>query len=214
MATGAASQPVSARQIASVLPLAGMAGALLGAAGFGVLAGLGWVTGLWQLNVLATLSVFMLAGIAYVSFEMLRRRPSREERQSLAQDIAAGEVDELALDVTAAKAARDPEHGTLSLFLRLADGRVFYDCFDDAPGPDGWEQAPSAIPEPSLPRRTLLLVYGTASGALRETRMTGDSFTPQKVGVLAGDPSRWPEAGTFLNTGWDKIESRWFEKQA
>lgn len=187
--------------------VAGYSGLLLGALLAGSAMVLGWLTGLWPPVKLPVILPLVTAGIVYSSFEVWRRGPSRAAKAQRRRDLDSGFVDELVLgDVVAAKGFRDPEHGSLAYFLKLADGRVFFDYFDGEMAEPGWEKAIPNIPVEKHPKRALHLIYGTASGSLLRTRMSGESFEPESVSLLKGNTRYWPSCGSFRKTAWDDIE--------
>jgi hypothetical protein len=182
------------------------AGTILGGIVYAVFAATGWATGLWRGINLIVLIACMCCGISYVAFADWRRRPSREALQKRRLDEKSDYIDEITFEVLEAKAFRDPEHGVLSYFLKLSDGRVYFDCFDSRIPDDGWQDRMDNFAESELPSERLHLLYGTTSGDLVHSRMSGHRLQPISVNVLKGNPDYWPSPGTFRKTKWDDIE--------
>lgn len=195
---------VEVPKLAALLLVAAYAGLLTGAAFFGVYAAMAWVTGFTAYAMLIG-TLCLVAGFVLAFATILRRGPSRAERALLRRDIESGEVDELVLDIAEAKAFREPEHGGLMYFLKLRDGRVFF----DSPGgiaDAGWDRQPEVIPEADIPRQSLHLLYGPFSGRLIGSRFSGAAIHPVSVSIMKASPDYWPAPGTFRKTAWSEIE--------
>ncbi len=177
---------------------------VLAALAFAAVAFFGLLTGWWQPSVTLAILCALLA-MAAVGSAVYRRRtrlsPAGEKRR---HDLAAGVVDEITFGVVAAKAFREPEHGTLSYFLRLDDGRVFFDTLPRLPDA-GWEKSPEQIPAADLPGQTLHLLFGAESGELLGARYSGNRINPGGVYLFRSDLSRQPAQMSF-DLAWDRIE--------
>jgi hypothetical protein len=185
---------------------------IVAAAAYGGLVLLGSLTAWWEGGPGIAVAAIAIAGIAVGRAGLQRRNyvtPGSEER---ARDAASGEVNEITFAVTAAKAFREPEHGTPMYFLKLDDGRVFFDTVGSSMGEPGWEKALGSIAEGQLPRKTLHLLFGIESGSILCTRYSGEPVRPESVNVLKGNPSYWPDPATFRKTNWDDVEKQFAAK--
>ena len=191
-------------KLPALILVATYAGLLTGAVFLGIYAAMAWATG-YTANALLIATLCLVAGFVLAFATILRRGPSRAEGELLRRDIESGEVDELVLDIAEAKAFREPEHGGLMYFLRLGDGRVFFDSrggIADA----GWDRQPEIIPEADIPRQSLHLLYGPFRGRLLGSRFSGPAVHPVSVSIMKASPDYWPAPGTFRKTAWSEIE--------
>ncbi len=152
----------------------------------------------------APAAILLVASAAIVGTAIMRRRkrlsPAQEERR---KDLEAGVVDEITFGVTAAKAFRDPEHGSLAYFLKLDDGRVYFHALDELPA-EGWEGAPEAIQPEDLPRTRLHLLFGAQSGKLLATSFSGEQLVPESIHVFNG--REWPRTEISSKLRWEAVE--------
>lgn len=195
-----------AGRISSLLLTVAYSGLLTGLIFFGVYAVASRTTGI-AANAYLVAILCLAAGIVICAFAIFRRGPAGGDAALRKQDIAAGEVDELILDVAEAKAFREPEHGGLMYFLKLGDGRVFYDVSGSDLPEAGWESQVDMIHEADVPRERLHLLYGTASGKMLGTRYSGAPVHPVSVNMIKNSPEYWPTPFTFRKTAWSEIET-------
>lgn len=172
---------------------------------FAVAALLGRATGFWEAG-LAVFLVILILPVVLVGTAIYRRRkrlsPAMAARR---RDLDAGVVDEIRFDVMAAKAFREPEHGSLAFFLKLEDGRVCFCSSDDLPAA-GWDRTPAVLPPAEMPGRAVHLIFGTVTGDLLQTRFSGEALSPEAVYVL--NDREWPAEGLVSKLAWDGIEAR------
>ena len=158
-------------KLPALILVATYAGLLTGAVFLGIYAAMAWATG-YTANALLIATLCLVAGFVLAFATILRRGPARAEGELVRRDIESGEVDELVLDASEAKAFREPEHGGLMSFLWLGDGRV---CGDIRGGiaQAGWDggRAAGSVPYERVLMDELL--------PLLEARHPGFGGTPQ-----------------------------------
>lgn len=155
----------------------------------------------WVLPVGILASLAWSAAIFAKAWRRLRRGRAEVER-----DLAAGEVEELALVFDATQRLQEPEHGGLIYFLHTTDDRVFvlYDYDSQQRGVDGKDPLRSKF----RPTRELLLVRAPASGRTLERRFSGERLPLAAPLPLDLPPEQWPEDETFCDAARESLFPR------